>query len=259
MDTQQQIQFKILLLGETCEDIYFYGNVNRISPEAPVPVLEYSHQKSFSGMASNVKKNLEAFGCFVNLITNKEKIRKTRIVHQSSNQQIMRIDEDVVVNPIRSSEIKSAFIHSSYDAIVVSDYNKGFLSIDDLKVIAQNFNGPVFIDTKKRDLFTEDNTFFKINQKEYDNLTIKPNESNLIITMGSIGAKFNNKIYPAQSVNVYDVVGAGDAFLSALVYGYLRSNSMETAIILANKCSGIVVQNSGTYSLTKNDILSVLV
>lgn len=245
------------MIGETCEDVYLYGKVNRISPEAPVPVLEYSYEESFMGMASNVKLNLEAFGCHVNLITNKERIRKTRIIHQETNQQMMRIDEDVVVSAIKNSEVKSAFIHSVYDAIVVSDYNKGFLTIDDLKVISQNFKGPVFIDTKKKDLFTENNTYFKINQKEFENLVTIPEDSNLIVTMGSVGAKHDNKIYPAQSVNVYDVVGAGDAFLAALTYGYLMYGDVGSGITLANKVAGIVVQHPGTYSLTKEDILTL--
>jgi bifunctional ADP-heptose synthase (sugar kinase/adenylyltransferase) len=258
MDTQRQKQLSILLLGETCEDIYLYGNVNRISPEAPVPVVEYSYEESFLGMASNVKKNLEAFGCFVNLITNKEKIRKVRVVDKDSNHQLLRIDHDVNISPIKNSEVKTAFLHFQYDAIVVSDYNKGFLSIDDLKVISKNFKGPVFIDTKKKDLFTEPNTFFKINQKEYNNLISFPDDSQLIVTLGSQGAKHDGKIYQSQSVNVYDVVGAGDAFLSGLVYGFLTYDDMGSAISLANKVASIVVQHPGTYSLTSDDIRSLV-
>lgn len=255
---QRQEPFKILLMGETCEDIYLYGQVNRISPEAPVPVVEYRHEEYFSGMASNVKKNLQAFGCFVNLITNKEEIKKVRVVDQESNHQLLRIDHDTKVNPIKNAEVRAAFLHYTYDAIVISDYNKGFLSIDDLKLISQNFNGPVFIDTKKKDLYTESNTYFKINQKEFDSLKTKPDDSQLIVTLGSQGAMYDNNVYPSQSVNVYDVVGAGDAFLSGLVYGYLIFNDMGSAISLANKVASIVVQQPGTYSLTSDDIGSLL-
>jgi D-beta-D-heptose 7-phosphate kinase/D-beta-D-heptose 1-phosphate adenosyltransferase len=255
---QRQEPFKILLIGETCEDIYLYGQVNRISPEAPVPVVEYCHEESFSGMASNVKKNLQAFGCFVNLITNKEEIKKVRVVDQESNHQLLRIDHDTKVSPIKNVEVRAAFLHYAYDAIVISDYNKGFLSIDDLKLISQNFNGPVFIDTKKKDLYTESNTYFKINQKEFDSLKNKPDDSQLIVTLGSQGAMHDNNVYPSQSVNVYDVVGAGDAFLSGLVYGYLMFNDMGSAISLANKVASIVVQQPGTYSLTSDDVRSLV-
>ena len=251
---QPQKQLSILLLGETCEDVYLYGNVNRISPEAPVPIVEYSYEESFSGMASNVKRNLEAFGCFVNLITNKEEIQKVRVVDKDSNHQLLRIDHDVKVTPIRSSEVRAAFLHFNYDAIVVSDYNKGFLSTENLKVISENFDGPVFIDTKKKNLFTQANTYFKINQKEYEGLETIPEDSQLIVTLGSQGAKYNGMIYPSHSVNVYDVVGAGDAFLSGLVYGCLTYGDMGSAISLANKVASIVVQHPGTYSLTSEDV-----
>jgi D-glycero-beta-D-manno-heptose-7-phosphate kinase len=258
MDTQRQKQLNILLLGETCEDIYLYGKVNRISPEAPVPIVEYTYEQSFLGMASNVKRNLEAFGCFVNLITNKEKIKKVRVVDQDSNQQLVRIDHDVKVSPIKNSEVRTAFLHFNYDAIVVSDYNKGFLSIDDLKVISKNFKGPVFIDTKKKDLFTEPNTYFKINQKEYESLNTVPDDSQLIVTLGSRGAEHEDRIYHSKSVNVYDVVGAGDAFLSGLVYGFLVYDDMGASISVANDVASIVVQHPGTYSLTPDDIRSLV-
>ena len=249
-----QKPLSILLLGETCEDVYLYGKVNRVSPEAPVPIVEYSHEESFQGMASNVKRNLEAFGCFVNLITNKEEIQKVRVVDKESNYQLLRIDHDVKVSQIRSAEVRSAFLHFNYDVVVVSDYNKGFLTTDDLKIISENFAGPVFIDTKKKDLFTQSNTYFKINELEYSRLETIPDDSQLIVTLGSQGARHDGMVYPSQSVNVYDVVGAGDAFLSGLVYGFLVYNDMGSAIALANKVASIVVQHPGTYSLTSDDI-----
>ena len=252
-----QKPLSILLLGETCEDVYLYGKVNRVSPEAPVPIVEYSHEESFQGMASNVKRNLEAFGCFVNLITNKEEIQKVRVVDKESNYQLLRIDHDVKVSQIRSAEVRSAFLHFNYDVIVVSDYNKGFLTTDDLKIISENFAGPVFIDTKKKDLFTQSNTYFKINELEYSRLETIPDDSQLIVTLGSQGARHDGMVYPSQSVNVYDVVGAGDAFLSGLVYGFLVYNDMGSAIALANKVASIVVQHPGTYSLTSDDIRSI--
>lgn len=258
MDTQQQKQLKILLVGETCEDITIYGSVDRISPEAPVPIVNYKKKASSFGMSANVKNNLEAFGVFVNHITNKNLIKKTRLVDINSNQQLIRIDEDDFVDPIKPSEVKSAFLHLSYDAIVISDYDKGFLTTNDLRVFCQNFNGPVFIDTKKRDLFTEKNVIFKINQKEYENLITYPDDLHLIITLGGNGTQYLDKIYPTEKVNVFDVVGAGDTFLSAFVYSYLSCEDdkirFSKSIKYANKAASIAVQHFGTYTLTKEDI-----
>jgi D-glycero-beta-D-manno-heptose-7-phosphate kinase len=261
MDIQQPKQFNVLLIGETCNDVYLYGDVEKISPEAPVPILKYTHTETYSGMSSNVKNNLQSFGINVNHITNKEVIEKIRVVHNGTNQQMIRLDKDCIVNPIKSSEIKSAFLHISYDAIVISDYDKGFLTVEDLQVVCQNFNGPVFIDTKKRDLFTEKNVLFKINQREYNNLNIIPELTNLIVTMGSLGCTYMDVLYEAEKVNVFDVVGAGDTFLSALVYSFLLNGNSEdvidTAIKFANKASAIAVQHYGCYVLTKDDILKL--
>ncbi len=261
MDTQQQTSLTVLLIGETCEDEYIYGNVSKISPEAPVPILNYTHTEVYSGMSSNVKNNLQSFGINVVHITNKEIIRKTRIVHNGTNQQLLRIDDDVKISPIKPSEIRSAFLHFSYDAIVISDYDKGLLTTDDLKVICQNFSGPVFIDTKKKELFTEKNVIFKINQREYDNLITYPEDPHLIVTMGSVGAKYLNHIYPSEKVNVFDVVGAGDTFLASFVYSYLtceeNKNKIPVSILYANKAAAIAVQHFGTYTLTTNDIRGI--
>ena len=258
MDTQQQKQFKILLVGETCEDEYVYGTVDRISPEAPVPILNYERMETSLGMSANVKKNLESFGVFVNHITNKDLIKKKRIVDSATHQQLMRIDEGNKVNPIRPLEVKTAFLHFLYDAVVISDYDKGFLTEEDLKVFCKNYSGPVFIDTKKKNLFTEPNVIFKINQKEYDNLVIKPEPQHLIITKGSTGSSYMNILYESEKVNVFDVVGAGDTFLSALVYSFLLYKNhparIDSSIRFANKAAAISVQHYGCYTLTENDI-----
>tara|TARA_B100000925_G_C21889989_1_gene422355 strand:- start:78 stop:851 length:774 start_codon:yes stop_codon:yes gene_type:complete len=255
---QQQKQFKILLLGETCDDEYVYGDVERISPEAPIPVLKYSKTVTSKGMSANVKANLESFGVLVNHITNKNKIIKRRIVDSGSNQQLLRIDEEDELDPLRVSEVKSAFIHMQYDAVVISDYDKGYLSKNDLEVFCQNFNGPVFIDTKKTELFSYPNVFFKINQREYDRLKVKPDGENLIVTLGERGVVYQGNVYPAEKVNVFDVVGAGDTFLAALAYSFLEYQDIATAISIANKASAIAVQNYGCYTLTTNDVEMIL-
>ena len=254
---QQQKQYKVLLIGETCEDTYIFGSVDRISPEAPVPVLVHEETVTALGMSENVKKNLQAFGVHVTHITNKKLIKKKRVVHSSSKQQLVRIDEDDHVDPIKPAEVKMAFLVSQYDAIVISDYDKGFVSIEDLITFCQNFSGPVFIDTKKKDLFSSQNVIFKINQREASTLRVQPAEQNLIITAGGQGAYYMDKLYPSEKVNVFDVVGAGDTFLAALVAEFIKENDMEASIKIANKASAIAVQNYGCYTLTPDDINSL--
>ena len=75
-----------------------------------------------------------------------------------------------------------------------------------------------------------------------------------MVTLGGLGARWAEQIFKTEKVDVYDVCGAGDVFLSALVYGYLRYRDMPEAIILANKCASLSVTKMGTYVLTKEDI-----
>ena len=150
---QQQKQYKVLLIGETCEDSYIFGSVDRISPEAPVPVVKHEETLTALGMSENVKRNLQSFGVHVTHITNKKLIKKKRVVDSASKQQLLRIDYDDHVDPIKAAEVKMAFLSSEFDAIVISDYDKGFVTLENLMTFCQNFPGPVFIDTKKKDLF----------------------------------------------------------------------------------------------------------
>ena len=69
MDIQQQKKFKILLIGDSCKDEYHYGRSHRLSPEAPVPVLNFKNTIVKPGMAANVRENLLAFDCDVDFIT----------------------------------------------------------------------------------------------------------------------------------------------------------------------------------------------
>ena len=75
-----------------------------------------------------------------------------------------------------------------------------------------------------------------------------------IITRGGKGTEYKGKLYPAEKVNVFDVVGAGDTFLAALTYGYLNYGSIEEAIPLANKAAALAVSHTGTYVLTEEDV-----
>tara|TARA_B100001175_G_C19437892_1_gene604568 strand:- start:283 stop:1050 length:768 start_codon:yes stop_codon:yes gene_type:complete len=254
---QQQKQYRVLLIGETCEDSYIFGSVDRISPEAPVPVVMHEATLTTLGMSENVKRNLQAFGVSVTHITNKKLIKKKRIVDSSSKQQLLRIDEDDKVDPIKPAEVKMAFLTSEFDAIVISDYDKGFVKVEDLMTFCQNFTGPVFIDTKKKDLFSAQNVIFKINHKEASTLRVQPAKQNLITTVGGQGAWYMDKLYPSENVDVFDVVGAGDTFLAALCAEFLKEHDMEASIKIANKASAIAVQNYGCHTLTPDDINSL--
>jgi len=251
MDTQQQKSFKVLLIGDSCQDIFVYGSCDRLNPEAPVPILNYKKTVIKQGMAWNVRENLRAFGIEVYMLTNEEKIIKTRYIDERSNQQILRVDNETKVNPM-NYELPG----DSYDAVVISDYNKGFITSQLLFDIVYWAKCPVFIDSKKQFL-PKYNCYIKINEHEYEKLKDKTEYDNLIITRGGKGAEYDDVLYPAQQVNVYDVVGAGDTFLAALVFGYLKTKKIQDSIPLANKASAIAVSHQGTYVLTKEDVNAI--
>ena len=87
-------RFKILLIGDSCEDVYYIGSVDRISPEAPVPILKISEHFRTPGMAANVRKNFDTINQNVEFISEKSKITKTRYIDKKSGQQLLRVDDE---------------------------------------------------------------------------------------------------------------------------------------------------------------------
>jgi bifunctional ADP-heptose synthase (sugar kinase/adenylyltransferase) len=239
----QQNQLKILLIGDDCVDTYVYGTVSRISPEAPVPVFEPKYEIVKDGMAGNVRKNLEALGCDVQFLHGQTS-RKKRIIDQRSKQQLLRIDNDTISNPISiDSELPA------YDAIVISDYNKGTVSYELVEDLRSRFKGPIFIDTKKTDLARFNGCYVKINKLEQKRATSLPDKKWLIVTHGDLGAIWNDWVFPAEIVgDVTDVTGAGDTFLAAFAYEFLIQEYVQAAVKFAIKASGVTVQHVGVYA-----------
>jgi D-beta-D-heptose 7-phosphate kinase/D-beta-D-heptose 1-phosphate adenosyltransferase len=237
-----------LLIGDTCVDEYHYGTVDRISPEAPVPIFVPTQMDQKPGMAGNVYENLKALGCEIVFLTGMPS-KKIRLIDNRSKQQILRIDQDFISEAI---EIDSE-IPATYDAVVISDYNKGTISYELIEDLRSRYHGPIFIDTKKSDLAKFQGCIVKINNKEFNEA--KSLCDQLIVTLGDQGAKYKNKVYSASKIDVTDVCGAGDTFLSALVYEYLAQKAnLDKAIKFAIKASSVTVQHTGVYAPTMEEI-----
>jgi len=248
--TQPQTKYKILLIGDDCHDIYTYGNVNRISPEAPVPVFEPHYTIHKDGMAGNVCKNLEALGCTVNFLHGKTS-EKNRLIDERTKQQLLRMDKDVASDPITFETA----IPSGYAAIVISDYNKGTVTYELIEELVREVDVPIFVDTKKTDLARLSGCYVKINALEKSRATSLPDPEHLIVTHGGDGAEWNGWVYAAEIVgDVTDVCGAGDTFLAALAYKFLETNNMPDAVKFANKAAGVTVQHVGVYAPRPEEI-----
>jgi len=244
---------RILVIGDSCEDVFIYGNIERVCPEAPVPVFNPTHQTKNDGMAKNVVANLEALEAKVELITNSNDIKKIRYVDNRSNQLVLRVDEHDYCDRINHNKLTHL---NGYDAIIISDYHKGFLHEDDIKYICDKYDN-VFVDVKKYlGAWVQNANFIKINEFEHKtNLEFWPDCSKLlleklIITRGSGGCEYMGKIFPPEKeVVIKDVSGAGDTFLAGFAFEYLKNNNVEESIRFAQECSSKVIQKHGVTTI----------
>jgi len=233
---------KILLVGDNGIDQYQFGTVTRISPEAPVPVLNYSHTVTKPGMAANVRDNLERLGVEVDFVHGVKTCIKTRVIDQKTGQHIVRIDQDI---PSRAVKIDYTDI-DKYNAIIVSDYNKGSVEYETIEQLRKNYTGPIFVDTKKSDLARCEGCYVKINQLEFEAAKTFPTE--LIVTLGRDGVRYKEHKISTPQVEAFDVCGAGDTFLSALAYNYVLSGDILAAIRFATRAASVTIQHIGVYS-----------
>ena len=156
----------ITIIGELCLDIFIYGNVTRLCPEAPVPVLTDIYEEKNFGMAGNVVQNLLSYNPSLKIETihQKKPIKKVRYIDDKTNHMFLRVDdgENEVDTLILTPEMVQTITES--DLVIVSDYNKGFLTEKTLIEVGKSSKLSI-IDTKKRlskeliDVFT----FIKLN------------------------------------------------------------------------------------------------
>jgi bifunctional ADP-heptose synthase (sugar kinase/adenylyltransferase) len=239
---------RILVIGDSCTDIFQYGDCRRLCPEAPVPVFLPSHSTSNPGMAANVAENLKTLGATVKLVTNRKKITKSRLIDEKSNQMLLRIDQGDTVPRIRGlKRIK----FTQYQAVVVSDYDKGFLQTEDLEHISR-FAPLCFLDTKKKlGPWAENFTFVKVNESEFA-ASSWPQMNNLIVTLGKNGARYGARNYPVLGSSVIDIAGAGDVFLASFAYIYTQTGNVDEAMKVANKNASASVKQRGICKIQQH-------
>ena len=246
-----EARVKILVIGESCRDVFIYGECNRLCPEAPVPVFNPVKSVDNGGMARNVYRNVSSLGAKANLLTNEnwKGITKTRYIDFNMNHMFMRVDEND--KQYGRSNINNISF-DNYDAVIISDYNKGFLTEDDIKNISLKHDC-VFLDTKKiLGDWCEHVKYIKINNTEYEKTkhTISNDiKDKLIVTMSRDGCKHLNVLYPVPEVEIKDSSGAGDTFISALVVKFVETSNIEQSINFANQCATAVVQKRGVSTV----------
>lgn len=250
---------KITVIGELCEDIFVYGDTKRLSPEAPVPVFNPSYVDKNPGMAGNVVENLKPLNLEIdiNFIHQDQKITKTRYVDYKSNHMFIRIDDgETNVSPLVITDSIIDSIKES-DAVIISDYDKGFLDEKLIKEIAYHSRF-IIMDTKKKistDILSHFN-FVKLNESEFGKHSFEGKWlEKIIVTLGSKGAKYMDTIFPSSDPKeTIDVSGAGDTFTASFTLKYLETKDINLSIIYANKMASIVVSKRGVTTPWKKQL-----
>lgn len=243
----------ILVIGEGCIDKFVYCTASRLAPDVPVPVIVKASETQNEGMALNLCQNIRALqgGCDVWTNHTWPHVTKTRFVDSVSNHLFVRLDAgEELITRIDLSRSTWRSELQRYDVIAVSDYNKGFLTYDDIEAIA-TAHPRVFLDTKKRiNMAFASCAYIKINTPEYtaskDFLDAHPEFlSKLIVTAGAQGCYYQQENFPVHRVQIRDVSGAGDTFFAGLVVNYSDTRDIRSAIQFANECASTVVQHKG--------------
>lgn len=243
---------RVLLIGEQCDDIFIYGDTPRLSPEGPAPVFIPKREVYNGGMGMNVMKNLMALDIDVDFEHQQAPITKTRHIHESSNTLLLRIDEEKNIDNIGDRLPKLDFW--DYPMVIVSDYNKGFLTEEDIAYIAYKHPN-VICDTKKKlGEWCKDLRFIKLNRTEFENNKefIEQNDwilEKLIITLDKDGCMYSGISYPTEQVEIMDISGAGDTFVAGFVKMFLDTEDVPKSIQFANRCSAQVVQRRGVTTI----------
>ena len=264
---------RVLVVGDAITDRYWFGDVERISPEAPVPVVKMLRTEERAGAAENVAKNIEALGgeCET-LFSDSERIVKLRVI--GKQQQVCRVDFDHPQKPVS----KSLYLEKLKNCGVVlfSDYGKGALSeVGELIWLAKQAGKTVLVDPKGYDYMKYSGAdVVKPNLDEMksmvggwkseEDLEEKASEIRRKAEIGAIlltRAAGGMSIYskeashiPSFAREIFDVTGAGDTAIAALAVFMAEGSSLNESAALANKAAGLACGKFGTSVVTRLEL-----
>ncbi len=305
----------ILVIGDIGIDKYTKGTVNRISPEAPVPVVEVFEEWNKLGLAANVSDNLQSLGiqttiCGVigndtngNVLENlleEQKLSTWGVVRCEDRmttfkervvtdlQQVCRIDyetKDPLKTTTRERIVKriGEFIEA-HSCIILEDYGKGLFDAhfsEEIINLAKEFGKMVAIDPSRttdprfyigadllkpnrveselmaKSLGYHEKDIEKVAQILVDKLKLKK----LIVTLGAEGMAILDteldgklKTIPTVAKEVFDVSGAGDTAISAIMGAISSGATLEEAAWIGNCASGVVVGKKGTALVNQKEL-----
>ncbi len=305
-------RLRILVIGDVMLDHYIWGDATRISPEAPVPVVDIARDSWTAGGAANVALNIASLGaaCTVagyfgrdeagvklSTILHGKRIAtvetpgaaptivKTRVLVQ--HQQLCRLDREAPPTayhiPLSRLDALLARPLAECDAVILSDYAKGILTdeiVARVTKLARAAGKFIALDPKpKRRLSFHGLDLITPNKRESLQLAgIEPAPhtkfaaadvcarlhelyatKHLVVTLGEDGMLLSSdgkiiKTIPTAAREVFDVSGAGDTSLAALVLALCAGAPLETAAHFANAAAGVVVGKLGTATVTPKEL-----
>jgi rfaE bifunctional protein kinase chain/domain len=212
-------RLKVAVVGDVMLDTYWWGKVDRISPEAPVPVVAVSKREQRIGGAGNVALNIASLGASVSmisvlgkdddgeqltkllqennintkyLVTGEHRITTNKIRIISRNQHMMRLDAELADDMTTEDEDRLLYAFENYVAaespavVILEDYNKGVLTENVIKriiALCKKQNILTAVDPKRKNFFAYEGVdIFKPNLKEVrDGLNLLPGEINISV------------------------------------------------------------------------------
>lgn len=278
-------KLKIAIIGDVIIDKYIVGDVDRISPEAPVPVLiQKSTYQKFGG-AGNVYCNLKNLGVDTYLFTTGEHNFltddffihpgktpiKTRIM--SGNHHLLRIDEEDAPDYVQYDDVawREDFekLLPSLDAVIFSDYHKGVCDVTITQTIISaccEKGIPVIVDAKTDFYKYKHATIMKCNKKESSGIDVQKLRLDLLVsyflvTCGEQGISLyyskGSEGFNGHEVNIIDVCGAGDTVTAVVTFAFSGGYNVLQATELANRAAAEVCKHAGVYAITKEDLLKL--
>jgi bifunctional ADP-heptose synthase (sugar kinase/adenylyltransferase) len=271
---------RVLVVGDSMLDRYWYGGVERISPEAPVPVIAVDRCDERPGGAANVARNVQALGAKCDLLSVSGSDNEADTLERLLREEGVncRLQRD------KLAQLLDRYLENlrQFQLVVVSDYGKGGLgSISEMIAAARSASIPVVVDPKGddyslyrgADLLTPNRKEFEhvvgrfSGQKELDKkasaLASSFELGAVLVTRGEEGMsliKRNGEAlhYPARAREVFDVTGAGDTVIATVGCAFAAGGGAEDALHLANIAAGVVVGKLGATTATPDEILHEL-
>jgi bifunctional ADP-heptose synthase (sugar kinase/adenylyltransferase) len=249
---------RVLVAGDAMCDAYHFGRVDRISPEAPVPIFleDYDRQEVRRGGADNVAHQLEVWGCEVQTLFPRRRSVKHR--YFAGHHQVFRRDSD-------STEQGVFELLPVVDVVILSDYGKGFLTANfcqSLIAAATKLEVPVIVDPKGSDWRKYQGAYAVCpNLSEYralqlgvpPRIVLKKGEEGIDVIDGRLRISI-----PAQTRQVFDVTGAGDTVVATIAATLGCGGTLMEGAHIAVCAAGVVVGKVGTSVCTKEELLCAL-